>query len=354
MKLPKELQKKKQKITPNYEELKRKLINTFKNEIIFISQKFSEKRKILFKNPNDISIFSDVIDESLVEIEKDMYNAKTHWNESTIEFYINDGDNTNYFIELKRDLQNFSFLKPIFRYIARHEYGHTFLAKSTYYLRPKGGREVLKKFGYKNLYHVPEEERNRVFEQIKNTNFFKWVEELKNIDLGLLENEYKEFHANYIIFTRINNSSPIETLKWKYHQLLLFIKNLKQRKDEILTNLRKDPKLGLLKRNVFYTLYHFIFLNTPEIYLFGEWDRLIPLFKEEGHIYFLYFMSLINEVFLKIADTESNLDSMHLDLIEFGKIMEKVDYGDLIFNDIFPENIQKDIKQFKSSITNRD
>lgn len=59
MKLPKELQKKKKESTSNYEELKRRLINTFRKEILLISRKFSEKRKILFKTPNDGNIFSD-------------------------------------------------------------------------------------------------------------------------------------------------------------------------------------------------------------------------------------------------------------------------------------------------------
>jgi len=61
-----------------YEDLKKKLIETFKNEVNIITRKLSERRKILIKFPNDTSEFSDLIDEKFTEIKKNMYNAKVH------------------------------------------------------------------------------------------------------------------------------------------------------------------------------------------------------------------------------------------------------------------------------------
>ncbi|GAI65040.1 unnamed protein product, partial [marine sediment metagenome] len=179
-----------------------------------------------------------------------------------------------------------------------------------------------------------------VFEQIRNTSFYIRHARLTNIDLAYLESEYKEFHANYIVLTRINSSIPTETLKWRYYQVSHMIIKLKQNKDEIIKILRQNRKINILGKSVCFFLYHDIILNTFEIYLFSEWNRLIQLFHERGHTYLLYFMSLINEAFQKIADNRSDLDLMHIDLINLGRIINRIDYEKLIFDDIFPDEIQ--------------
>ncbi|MFW9873475.1 MAG: hypothetical protein ACFFG0_10250 [Candidatus Thorarchaeota archaeon] len=179
MKLPKELQKKSIRNKPNlsnYSVLKKKLVSSFRKELKRITQ--NDGRKVIFKKSGDKSIFSDIIDDEMVKNELGLYNAKTHWDESSIEFYLNEDDNNEYFIHLKDYPENFEFLRPILEYIARHEYGHTFLTENIYDLKPKGEREILNRMGYRNLKTVPKSTQDEVFEEIKGTPYYICVQEL--------------------------------------------------------------------------------------------------------------------------------------------------------------------------------
>lgn len=168
-----------------------------------------------------------------------------------------------------------------------------------------------------------------------------------------LDNEYKEFHANYMVFKKIDNSVSIEALQWRFMQLAPLIENLKNRKKEIIFNISSNPNLGLLKKNEYFTLYHYIILYTQDIFIFGEWDRLIDLFKEHNMIMFLYFLHLINEIFKEVADNNNDLDSMREDIINLGFIMDKIDYEKLIFENQFQEKDKLLLKEFRSSLKDK-
>ncbi len=173
MKLPKELQKKNKGINPklsNYLVLKRKLASSFKRELKRITK--NEGKKIIFKKAGDRSIFSDLIDDETIKNELGLYSAKTHWDELNIEFYLNEDDNNEYFIHLKEQPEDFKFLKPIIEYIARHEYGHTFLTRNIYDLKPKGEREILHRMGYRNFKDVPKDIQVKVYEEIIGTPYY--------------------------------------------------------------------------------------------------------------------------------------------------------------------------------------
>ena len=91
LKIPKDLRKLRHQNSLddlNYEKLKKKLMNIFKNEIKLISRKLSDKRRIFFKTHRDNSIFSNIIDGEFMENEAEMYSAKTHWDESNIDFFL--------------------------------------------------------------------------------------------------------------------------------------------------------------------------------------------------------------------------------------------------------------------------
>ena len=148
MKLPKELQKKNKRIKPtqsNYRVLKRKLVSSFKKELKRITM--NNGKRIIFKKAGERSIFSDLIDDETIKNELGLYNAKTHWDELNIEFFLNEDDNNEYFIHLKEHPEDFGFLESIIEYIARHEYGHTLLTGNIYEQKPKVEREILHEIG---------------------------------------------------------------------------------------------------------------------------------------------------------------------------------------------------------------
>ncbi len=239
MKLPKELQKKKKQINhtqSNYLVLKRKLISSFKKELKRITK--NERRRIIFKKAGNRSIFADLIDDETIESETGLYNAKTHWDESNIEFYINENDDNNYFMHLMEHPEDFIFLKSILEYTARHEYSHTFLTKNIYNQKPKGEREILHRVGWRKFKDVPEVMKKEVFEEIKETSFYVCLQELVNVDLGVLLREFKEFHANYTVLKKIDENLPKEVLRWKYNQLEPIINNLHSNKELIIENIK--------------------------------------------------------------------------------------------------------------------
>ena len=345
MKLPKELQKKNRQIKPplsNYLVLKRKLVSSFKKEEKIIT--VNDGRKIIIKKAGERSIFSDLIDDEIIKNELGLYNAKTHWDELNIEFYLNEDDNNEYFQHLKRRPEDFASLKLIMEYIARHEYGHTFLTGSIYNLKPKGEREILHRLGYKNFKDVPEDMRHEVFEKIKKTPFYECLQELSNVDLGVILKEFTEFHANYSVLDKIDDKTPKEVLRWNYNHLEAIIKNLLTNKEEIIQNIKNRENFQLFKRNEHFYLVFEILSNTFEIFVFGEWDQLIPLFNDQNMINFLYFIHLINENFKRIADINNNFDTMIESICNLGRIIELVNFEKLIYKNFFPNKMQEELK----------
>lgn len=347
MKLPKELQKKNKQIKPtqsNYLVLKRKLISSFKRELKRITK--NDGRKIIFKKAGDRGIFSDLIDDKTIKNELGLYNAKTHWDESNIEFYLNENDNNEYFLHLKEQPEDFLFLKSIIEYIARHEYGHTFLTENIYNLKPKGEREILHRVGYRNFKDVPEDTQKKIFEEIKETVFFKCLQELANVDLGVLLGEFKEFHANYSVLEKIVDKVPKEVLRWNYNHLADIIKNLHSNKEKIIENIKNRENYKVFKKNEFFYLLFDILTITFEIYVFNEWDQLIPLFQGQNMINFLYFMQMINEIFKNITDNNEDFDSMVESICDLGHLLELVNSEQLIFNNYFSDKIRAKLKQY--------
>ncbi len=347
MKLPKELQEKNKQIKSNrsnYIALKRNLINSFKKELKRITK--NDGRRIIFKKAGDGSIFSDLIDDETVKNELGLYNAKTHWDESNIEFYLNENDNNEHFLHLKEHPEDFIYLKSIIEYIARHEYGHTFLTGNIYNQKPKGERKILARVGCTNFKDVPEDTQKKIIEEIKETPFYICIEELTNVDLVVLLKVFKEFHANYSVLEKIDNKVPKEVLKLKYNQLVPIIKNLHHKKEIIIENIKNRENYRLFKRNEFFYLFVEILTITFEIYVFSEWDQLIPLFQEENMINFLYFIHMINEIFKNITDNNEDFDSMIENICDLGRLIELVNSEQLIYNNYFPDKIKEKLKQY--------
>jgi hypothetical protein len=118
---------------------------------------------------------------------------------------------------------------------------------------------------------------------IKNTRFFKALENLKKVELNMLYDEFKEFHAYYMfLFKNRCNIPPKESLFRNYNILSDYISNLHEHREELLSN--------------------------NNFFIYGEWDRLIGLFSENNMTYFLYFMHTINVIFKTISDKHSDID----------------------------------------------
>ncbi len=108
--------------------------------------------------------------------------------------------------------------------------------------------------------------------------------------------------------------------------------------------LKKSIPLGLQDGFINYLLFDILSI-TYEIYIFSEWDQLIPLFQEQNMINFLYFMHMINEIFKNIADDNEDFDSMIEDICDLGRIIESVNSEQLIYNNYLSDEIKEKLKQ---------
>ena len=112
----------------------------------------------------------------------------------------------------------------------------------------------------------------------------------------------------------------------------------------LISMLKKSIPLGLQDGFINYLLFDILSI-TYEIYIFSEWDQLIPLFQEQNMINFLYFMHMINEIFKNIADDNEDFDSMIEDICDLGRIIESVNSEQLIYNNYLSDEIKEKLKQ---------
>ncbi len=357
MKLPKDLQKKKQQMEDPIERLKKKILQTFRSEFINTMRKFDDKRKPHFKKIGDKGIFSYNFVNEMGELKKMQNFIYLYRGEAVIEIYFNYKELNEQIFFQPEFRQNFDFIKGLFKHIAHHEYGHTFLTPTTFDLGLEEGKEFLKRIGISNFRGVPIEKINEYNKIIKNTRFFKALENLKKVELNLLYDEFKEFHAYYMVLCKkICIIPPQESLNRNYNILSGYISNLLDHREELLSNLMmqselyQDEQLNMLPHDAYFELYHDINQSTYDFFIYGEWDRLIGLFSENNMTYFLYFMHTINEIFKTISDKHSDIDIITKIIIKLSKIMDEINYKDLIFDNKFNEKLQDDLKKFMTEL----
>ena len=147
--------------------------------------------------------------------------------QTDIEIYFNYKELDKQIFSHPEFRQNFDFFKGLFKHIAHHEYGHTFLTPTTFDIELKEVKEFFKKIGVQNLRDVPIEKQNEYNEILKNTQFYKTLVSLKKVELNLLYDEFKEFTAYHMVLCKsICYIPPKESFIRNYNILSNYISNL--------------------------------------------------------------------------------------------------------------------------------
>ncbi|KKN20928.1 hypothetical protein LCGC14_0930610 [marine sediment metagenome] len=272
--------------------------------------------------------------------------------QNEIEIYFNQWEIKQVFFSIHEFKENVLFVKELFKHIAHHEYGHTFLAPTTFDLGIKEAKEFFKKFGYHNSRDVPIEKKNEFLMIYSNSEFIRALLSLNRVELTRVYDEFKEFHAYYMVLKeKISNSNPEDALNWNYNILTGYVTNLYNQGEEMLSELKQsdffqDVQLNKFPHDAYFELYHDIMQLTYDFFIYGEWNRLIGLFSENNMTYFLDFMQTINEIFKTIADKHSDIDVITKIIIQLSKKMDDINYEDLIFNNQVNEKHQKELKKF--------
>lgn len=165
-------------------------------------RKFDDKRKPHFKKIGDKGIFSYNFVIERGELKKMQDFIYIYRGEVDIEIYFNYKELNEQIFSHSEFRQNFDFIKGLFKHISHHEYGHIFLTPTTFDLGLEEEKEFLKKIGVRNFRDVPIENMDKYNKIIKNTRFFKALENLKKVELNMLYDEFKEFHAYYMVLCK--------------------------------------------------------------------------------------------------------------------------------------------------------
>lgn len=281
------------------------LKKSFKKRFIDIVDKFNDTREIVFLNNRDDSKFW------FLHRMQHEYVAVS-WTETFIEVKFNDNLIVENFLMNQR--LNDDFLQNYFIRVANHEYGHTISYKSVFYsLFPEDTRHIVMN---KSIDEITENDIEYCFKTSKSE--FVELLSLKNLDIALFQRNFIEFWANLMVYEKIDDNPPNEFLSERLKDLTS--------ENYLSYSVLCNPTVKL-NENIFLLLGY-----TGEFFIFDKWQDLIEIFTKRNLNKLLDFYRYINSFFHKILEINDEFDLMRADIIELSKIMDKIDYNDLVKN----------------------
>ena len=312
----------------------RRLIYIFIKEFIKVKEReeFDDNRKVLFldgtKNPLKPFYFGN--GEKKEESKKPKsfktwFSAQYKQDKVIIRIYCSEiHENTFFHTSPEIFFSNLDFFENLFKQIAHHEYGHSFLTETEFDAYPQNVRNFLIKFNYRDLDDVPPIKNGELNEAFKKDKYG----EIDN--LGLVEGSLKEFHSNYYVKKKINGSIPDESLRKRRGELKLILSDLSERKEKYYNS----QELGMKKfSNQFFKVLTF----TQEFYIFNEWNKLEVVFDEHKFNEMLGLFHKLNKIFKKIIEKNWNFDEMRDDIFELAKVLDNFNYEKIFFKNLIVE-----------------
>ncbi len=303
------------------------LKKSFKKQFLKLGSKFNDNRKIDFLKDNEKRKFW-----FLPQIKNEY--VVVSWSETLIEVRFND----NLIFENFIKNQNFDTIKlqNYFKRVANHEYGHTISCKSVFYFYfPEDTRHLLLS---KDLESITEEDIGSCFRS-SNSEYIQLLR-LKNVDVGSIQRIFLEFWANLIVYEQIDDSPPNELLN-------------KRLKDFTSSNILSYAALCnptvKYNENIFRLLEY-----TGEFFIFNEWENLIKLFTSRNLNKLLDFFNYINSFFQKIKEINYDFDSVREDLLELIKILNKIDYNEIVAKNVISSKDRQLIRFYIKYLKNKE
>jgi len=156
-------------------------------------------------------------------------------------------------------------------------------------------------------------------------------ESLQKINFDLIGRIFRDFYADFLVFHKIDKSVPSESLKIDYSEILDYLKS-----ESILNPNFRTGFIYTAQPKKFKNIF-IILLLSRKFFIFHKWDLLISIFKKYKLYNFLKFLYLINLIFQTIIENNQNYDSMNYDLIQLAKLLDFIDYEDLILKNKYPQ-----------------
>ena len=127
-------------------------------------------------------------------------------------------------------------------------------------------------------------------------------------------------------------------------------KNFKSRKDEFIEYHKSIEDLNHFQNYPFFMIVWEVLWHTQRFYIFNKWDALIELFNKYQMTSFLDFIQISFKIFKTISDKHTDIDIIMKIIIKLSKVMDEIDYENLIFNNQSDEKHQNDLKKFVTEL----
>lgn len=290
-----------------------KLITIFQEHFKIIMNQFGDKREVYFRLHDEPGIFP-FLKKNLLK-----GTCFAFWHKNQIEIRFNKKYIQEYINFPNRKV---TFLNNLFKQIAEHEYAHTIQYKSMYYQYPKDTRQsIINKnpieISIEDLRICIETSKSHIYNIENNIN--------NNVQYPIVDGVFQDFWANLIVYEKIRRSiPPYEVIKNK-KEMMIHYKSLNL--DNIL-----DP-------NIYYNERVFDLLRfSQEFFIYDKWDDLSTIYRENNLDSLLNLYKYINSFFQKIIKLNSDQELIKNDLFELVKILDKINYHEIIVNNNFHRN----------------
>jgi len=158
----------------------------------------------------------------------------------------------------------------------------------------------------------------------------------KNIHYAQIDDNFQDFWADSIVFSKIDSTPPKEMLK--------------NRIDGMIKNECLYPN-NIFRTDLPYNHRVFeLLLYTQEFFIFDRWDKLENLFKKYKLGRLLRFYRYIILFFQKILDINNDFDEMRDNLIDLTLILDKIYFKSIIFENKFERKDVQVLIKYRDSL----
>ncbi len=274
---------------------------------------FEDEIRVLIdkeENPREFKLLRYDETGKLTHIIQDIgkQNIEVIYDPEIIEVYYNPINLTNGFIQ-KPNITN-EILVNIFKYLAHHEYGHTYFCDSTL---------ILVKFT----------------DEIKDTIFKDYGDQLRS---PLSELFWKLFQILRDFYAD-SKAKIIQPILPKYY-LDLYFKAI-----ELYLRFNRIYARAIIDRLVI-DFYSKVFYSSIWFYNFNQWDYLLKKCGENDKTESLNLILLLNMIFEALITKNLDLMGYEQSLTQLIIILWEIDYDSLIFENEIEESILSQLKNF--------
>lgn len=256
------------------------IIEYFKTEFESLMQRFEDTRQLNYS-------LDKKNDKGLVDCNWTQQHINISFKIIPIDYYLSNPAHTEIFKDNPEAYRNY------FIQVARHEYGHSISCET---------------FNKLHSYILPFDEyvKCRI-----NNQYFK-------VHLNKI---FFDFIANYLVYEKIDKSIPEEHIKLNFHSFQ--------------TTFRAGYGIfGLIKMCL---------LTSQVFYIYAQWDKLNPVFKEFEVSTFLDFLYIINDIFKKIIVKNLNNEYMDMDsaisnITDLAVILDSINWKQIVLENHYDKS----------------